>query len=116
MARTGVPVPTTWDPAGLRAVGFDGFIPLLGLRGGTVPSDPGIYVVLQAAASTTPAFLVDSPLAPYAVSDLAARWLDDAAVLYIGKANGASESARSRGRRRTTAADGPSGSFPAPRN
>lgn len=80
--------------AGLRQVGFDGFVSFAsllddGLR--RVPCDPGVYAVVS--NGDVPRFAQDSsggefkgrdPSVP--ISELQHRWLSGSAVIYIGKA------------------------------
>lgn len=42
--------PTTWDAAGLKERGWEGFIPLSTLVGKDVPNVPGVYVVIRESA------------------------------------------------------------------
>jgi hypothetical protein len=76
----------------LEADQFVGFVRLLGLDVLTVPSAPGIYVVIR-ASDGEPSFLNDNaggrfksrnPTVP--VSTLAGKWIDGCSALYVGKA------------------------------
>jgi hypothetical protein len=77
---------------GLRRDGFDGFHNLLHLRATTVPVSAGVYMVLRATAQR-PGFLAASTGGRFkrrdpvvAVDVLERQWVDDAEVLYIGRA------------------------------
>lgn len=86
--RTALPLPRSWDRAGLEAVGFSGFVPFASLAGTPVPSEPGIYVVLR-TATTTPTLLELTTAragAAYPLADLESRWVTGTPVVYIGKA------------------------------
>ncbi|MEU3846549.1 hypothetical protein AB0E44_06095 [Micrococcus terreus] len=84
--------PTTWDAAGLKERGWEGFIPLSTLVGKDVPNVPGVYVVIR--ESTQDAVIcekgihqAEKQVAPYGVDELAQRWIKGASVVYIGKAS-----------------------------
>lgn len=85
--------PFTWDRAGLEAVGFEGFVPMVGMPKSLLPTEHGIYSVLRLTADA-PTFLPDNPIKKarnkiYTVEDLASNWVDGAEIVYIGKAEGA---------------------------
>jgi len=85
------PLTPTW----LRTDGFDGFVSIgdIRLRRATVSSLPGVYVVYRTAIdqikyldrSTGGWFKGRNPSVP--IEALIAAWVDDAYVLYIGKAD-----------------------------
>ena len=82
-------IPTSWDRAGLEAVGFRGFVPLVGLDISSLPSRRGVYAVLRSEVVEPPVFLVDNPIKrrkAYTLNQLSVKWLPDHTVLYIGKA------------------------------
>jgi hypothetical protein len=93
--------------ASLRAAGFVGFVKvteLLESGFGAVPAAPGIYVVVRDVAHM-PVFLVASPAGwlkgrdpSLPATELETRWLQDTAVLYLGKAGGAGTRATLRTR------------------
>jgi hypothetical protein len=83
-----VPIPATWDRAGLESAGLRGFVPLIGLDRALLPPRRGVYVVLR-DSGTDPLFLPENPVIrpkKYSVADLSAKWVVDASVVYIGKA------------------------------
>lgn len=83
------PIPLSWDRAGLEAVGFKGFVPLVSLDLLSLPARRGVYVVLR-PGDGMPAFLESSPIArraPYPVETLKAKWVPDQPVIYVGKAD-----------------------------
>jgi len=82
----------------LKTAGFLGFVPLATVEPALIPNAPGVYVVLR-PGEDRPAFLAQSIAGHFkgkdptvAVSVLAAKWVDGADVVYIGKAD-----ARKRG-------------------
>lgn len=82
----------------LKAAGFLGFVPLITVEPALIPNAPGVYVV-QRPGQDRPAFLSQSIAGHFkgkdptvAVSMLAAKWVEAADVVYIGKAD-----ARKRG-------------------
>lgn len=82
-----------WSRDGLADAGFEGFIPFAELPDATVPSGPGVYVVL-APDDIDPAFREVSSAGRFKRKDptviqaeLAAAWVEGTRVLYIGKAN-----------------------------
>ncbi|WP_159599081.1 hypothetical protein [Agromyces humi] len=91
--RTDYLFPETWDRDGLKARGFEGFVPLVGLDARSVPKEHGIYMVLLPDASLQHTFTLDNPvkrarLKKYSIEELDRRWVADTPVLYIGKAMG----------------------------
>ncbi|WP_308466964.1 SIR2 family NAD-dependent protein deacylase [Rathayibacter soli] len=96
-----VPLPSTWNRSGLEHAGFAGFRPFSQLATSPPPKTPGIYVVLR-TSKTGPTFMALSRIGKrdgldlsYPVEDLQTKWLAEAEVLYIGKAN-ATRGLRSR--------------------
>lgn len=88
--RTGLNLPQTWDTAGLELVGFQGFVPFLGVSRSVIPIETGVYAVLR-PVELEPTFLpanLGKTLKPYAFWDLQQRWLSGVEVIYIGKAGG----------------------------
>ena len=87
--------PVSFSRAGIADQGFDGFLTVSRLRSwglAEVPPAAGVYVVMRLATSS-PTFLRKSaggwfkgtdPTVP--VSNLKARWIASAELLYIGKA------------------------------
>ncbi|BCW42257.1 hypothetical protein StoSoilB3_37920 [Arthrobacter sp. StoSoilB3] len=80
--------------------GFTGFRPLDELDPMRIPQGPGIFVVLR-PAGFEPVFLNKSTAGTFKKKDpslkreaLAAEWLADASVLYIGKASAGSQGNR----------------------
>jgi hypothetical protein len=76
----------------LEARGFRGFIPFGGLPGSDVPAEGGVYVVLRPSLGP-PRFLTTSPAGRRRQRDpsvppeqLALEWVENAHILYIGKA------------------------------
>src|SRR4051794_680858 len=83
-----------FDQPHLTSLGFEGFQPLSRFAATqfAAPASPGIYAVLLAGAD--PRFLGRSVGGHFkasdptvAVDELAAKWLEDVATLYIGRAN-----------------------------
>lgn len=84
--------PTTWDAAGLKERGWEGFIPLSTLVGKDVPNVPGVYVVIRESAHDPVIghegiHQTEKQGAPYGVDELNQRWIKGASVVYIGKAS-----------------------------
>ncbi|MBQ8421323.1 MAG: hypothetical protein IJX11_03585 [Bacteroidales bacterium] len=79
----------------LKAAGFEGFVSVAGLWGGAaseIPSGKGVYMVVRQTAAA-PVFLEvgtggyfkkRNPNVP--VGKLAANWVDETCIIYIGKA------------------------------
>jgi len=85
---TDFPIPTTWDRAGLEAVGFGGFAPFIGLVIETLPTRRGVYVVLR-ESDQRPAFIDTNVITrrkAYEVGRLEKKWLDGHTIVYIGMA------------------------------
>lgn len=85
-----------WTAAGLAHSGFVGFVALVDLEAGSVPIDPGVYVVLR-STDDPPEFEPESPAGWFkdrnpSVSPavLEQAWISGAQVVYIGKAGGKS--------------------------
>ena len=88
----------------LKAAGFVGFVPLVSIDASTVPTEPGLYVMVRPTVGA-PRFLDVSvggrfkgkdPSVP--VARLEARWLAGTPVVYIGKAGGSASQAHLAGR------------------
>ncbi len=81
-----------WSVQGLKHHGFCGFVRFDELPHSNVPSEPGVYVVLRDSAEPV-TFREKSPAGAFkgrepSVSPqrLGEKWIDDAVVVYIGKA------------------------------
>ena len=81
-----------WTIAGLRALGFDGFVRFSDLPSSPVPDAAGVYVVVR-SGSSAPTFRGASVAGWFKGKDpsvaaerLAAKWVPGTEVLYIGKA------------------------------
>lgn len=88
------------DKQTLRDAGFAGFRPLARLETNRVPQAPGIFAVLK-PDGYEPRFLAKSTAGVFKKKDpslgeaaLAAEWIDDADVLYLGKAGPGSKGNR----------------------
>ena len=84
------PIPATWDRAGLEAVGFEGFVPLVDMDVSALPAQRGVYIVFRPETAVNPVFLDENPITrrkPYAPDKLSGKWLQTHTVLYIGKAD-----------------------------
>ena len=84
---------SSFDRLALEELGFEGFVPLLGLDTRLVPRDPGVYCVLR-QESEPPQFVDASPAGWFKGKDpsvgldrLEANWVPGATVVYIGKAS-----------------------------
>lgn len=91
--RTDHPLPSAWDRSGLEALGFTGFVPLVGLNPRGVPQGHGVYVVLRPDIERPHTLLEENPvrrarLRKYTLDDLNRRWVAGTPVVYIGKAMG----------------------------
>lgn len=93
-----------WSVQGLKDRGFHGFIRFDELPHSNVPSEPGVYVVLRDSAEPV-RFREESPAGAFkgrepsvSLQRLGAKWIDDAVVVYIGKA-GTAKSAHGLRRR-----------------
>lgn len=84
----------------LKDEGFTGFRPITGLEINRIPQHQGLFAVLRPegfeprylARSTAGTFKKKNPTLPAA--ELAAEWVDDAEVLFIGKAGPGSKGNR----------------------
>lgn len=81
-----------WTRESLEIAGFEGFIPLATLSPSAPPRSPGVYMILRVDRSA-PTFLKQSIAGRFKGVDstvetslLDAKWVQDASVLYIGKA------------------------------
>lgn len=80
--------------AGLRAIGFEGFIRWAELARSDLPALPGVYVVIRVdmgPLELLPKYVTpkhESVRPPYSLTDITDRWLEQAAVVYVGKAGG----------------------------
>lgn len=84
----------------LTEQGYCGFVPFSELSESDVPREPGVYVVLR-AGSSAPTFLPRSPAGHHkrrdpsvAVDVLAEAWVDDAEIIYVGKASAGKDGGR----------------------
>jgi len=81
----------TWNRDWLANEGFVGFVSFRDIKTSTVRAVPGVYVLLRPDLSA-PTYLDRNPGGSkkgdptVSVSTLAAAWLEDAHVVYIGKA------------------------------
>lgn len=85
-------VPTSFSESGLRAAGFEGFVPFEKLPQAGVPADPGVYVVLR-TCTAPPTFLKANAAGRFkgrdpsvSIQRLEREWVPGATVIYIGKA------------------------------
>ena len=92
-----LPVPPPDSIPALEAEGFSGFLTIGQLHSDAclaVPNELGVYVVLVGgdvphefvARSSAPAWRGKDSSVP--IEELAARWVPDATVLYVGRARG----------------------------
>ena len=89
-SQNGLVLPETWDTAGLRQAGFQGFVPLLDIPRPSIPADQGVYAILR-PVELEPTFLpanLGKNLKSYGPWELRRRWLSGVEVIYIGKAGG----------------------------
>ncbi|VXC39381.1 hypothetical protein [Plantibacter sp. T3] len=82
----------SWDRRGFEMDGFEGFVPLVGLDPKHIPDAHGVYALLR-ASNHPPVFLIENPvrrarLKLYSVEYLATHWVQETAVIYVGKAAG----------------------------
>lgn len=88
-------LPSTFDEAGLREAGFEGFESVATLRStrlGSVPKAPGVYAIVRAGPgppvfrgmSTGGWFKGLDPSDPIEVVE--GKWIEDSKVIYIGNA------------------------------
>lgn len=83
-------VSAAWNRLELERVGFVGFVPLIGMDRTKLPRRHGVYVVVH-QLDQEPEFLDSNVIdkwPPYQSAHLRERWLTDAPVVYIGKAEG----------------------------
>lgn len=84
--------PSQWEAPGLARRGFNGFIPFADLQRDSIPREPGVYVVLRPHAAD-PRFAPTSQAGWFkdrdptvSLESLRDAWINNAPVLYIGKA------------------------------
>lgn len=85
---TDFPIPVSWDRAGLEAVGFEGFVPFIGMDRVLLPPRRGVYSILL-DATERPNFIDTNVIKrrkPYAPSRLSEKWIDGLTLVYIGMA------------------------------
>ncbi|WP_245561821.1 hypothetical protein [Agromyces italicus] len=82
-----------WTLDGLRKVGFEGFVPFAELPSADVPIDGGVYVVVRHRPDRLPQFRAVSPAGWFQrrdpsvpVEKLQQKWVESAAVVYVGVA------------------------------
>ena len=104
-------LPVSWDRAGLEAIGFHGFVPLIGLDLNAVPRRRGVYAIVRESV-TTPSFVPTNPVVKkklYSIDALTRKWIPGSSVVYIGKAepvNGLSDRLRAFSRMATNHSGG----------
>ncbi|KQV70057.1 hypothetical protein ASC64_07560 [Nocardioides sp. Root122] len=94
-----------WTLEGLASTGFEGFVTFADLRGTSVQSAAGVYVVLRKHEGA-PEFLDASPAGRFKGKDpsvdrssLQDAWVEGSRVLYIGKASGGATGRRGLAKR-----------------
>lgn len=81
-------IPNSWDRAGLESVGFEKFIPFIGLTVDQLPPRRGVYAVLR-LSTERPALIETNVIIrrkAYTVERLEDKWLDGQTIVYIGMA------------------------------
>lgn len=83
-----------WTREGLEVAGFEGFQRLAGLSPVRVPQVGGVYIILRPSRDQ-PEFMLTSVAGHFkgrdptvSIDQLERAWVDEATVLYIGKASG----------------------------
>ena len=98
--RPMIPTPGRLTQETLSGRGFLGFVTFGELRSSAVPAMPGIYVVLRTSRAA-PSFLSRSPAGhrksrdPSVTPDvLKEAWVDEAVIMYVGKASAGKDGSR----------------------